>query len=255
MKRKVLFITLCLIIIFLNLTSSFVFADDVYGQNLWFNSTFDDDFNGYTFNSTTLNGGTLESVDGYSEHNGVRLYRENYSSNTRRCWINTSKPSVSTYKAGDSFTLSAWVRVDTQLTPTVNNIIPSSVIMVRGSSGDTPQIVIPKTSTVGEWVYYTNTFTATSNGYFNGCYVILGSNGAITVSNIKLEKGENATSWTPAPEDSTYVPSLLISILSILKNIIISALPIVLPVSAFIFCAINNCYSSIENVFKKLIKE
>lgn len=237
MIKRVICILSVLMLISLNLTSSFVFADDTYGENLWLNSTFDDSFNGYFYHSSTFNGGTAEIVDGYSGHNGVNLSRENYSGYSR-CWVYTVKPSISTYKSGDIFILSAWVRVDNQLTANLNGFFPNSVVMVRGSAGDTPQIIIPNTAKVGEWVYYTNTFIASSDGKFDNCFVILGANGAITVSNIKLEKGSKATSWTPAPEDRTYISSLLISMLSLLKDSIISVLPIVIPIAGIIVIAI-----------------
>lgn len=236
MIKKVICIFSVLMLISLNLTSSFAFADDTYGENLWLNSTFDDSLNGYIYHASTLNGGTAEIVDGYSEHNGVKLSRENYSGSTR-CWVYTVKPSISTYKSGDIFTLSAWIRVDKQFTASLGGN-PNFSVMVRGSAGDTPQINIPKTAKVGEWVYYTNTFSASSDGYFDNCFVLLSGNGAITVSNIKLEKGSKATSWTPAPEDSTYISSLLISMLSLLKDSIISVLPIVIPIAGIIVIAI-----------------
>lgn len=245
MIKRVICILSVLMLISLNLTSSFAFADDTYGENLWLNSTFDDSFNGYLYSSGTFNGGTAEIVDGYSGHNGVNLSRENYSG-YYRCWLYTVKQSIRTYKSGDIFTLSAWIRVDNQLTSSLNGSFSNSVVMVRGSSGDKPQIIIPKTAKVGEWVYYTNSFIASSDGVFDGCYVILGGNGAITVSNIKLEKGSKATSWTPAPEDRTYISSLLISILSYVKDIIIFVLPIVIHIAGIIVIAIISL-----NLFKK----
>ena len=233
MKRKVLCIMLCLIITFF-MTNSVVFSYD-YGQNLLFNSTFDYGLNKYFISN--LNGGTAEIADGYNGHNGVNLIRQGYSSNSR-CLI-SSTPNISTYKSGDEFTLSAWIKVNEPLAE-----FYLGELRITTSSG-VLQLVLSRTNvTVGDWVYYTNTFTAPGNGKITLFSVILYKNGSFTVSNIKLEKGSNATSWTPAPEDFT---DFFLSNFDYIIDLFISLLPIIIPVCSTIVISIISF-----NLFKKI---
>ena len=167
---------------------------EIGGRNLWPNSTFDLGLSGY---STSLNGGNAEVVSGYSGHNGIKISRSDYEG-ILRCYITTKEPPhINKYDKGDVFTLSAWVYIVTELTSDKGNNI-----MVRGTAGDTPQITIPKTTVVGKWTRFTTSWEAISSGSYSGCYILLRANGSMIVSNIKLEKGNKATDWTPAPEDT-----------------------------------------------------
>lgn len=164
------------------------------GRNLWRNSTFDNQFNGY---DPELNGGTIEvQQDALNGHNAVVLSRSGYDG-TDMCYIATSTyPSYHSYNAQDTFILSAWIYVQDVLDSN------SSDIIVRGTAGDKPAITIPSSTQVGKWMKLISTpFTATTNGQFQNCCVRLGKNGKIKVSQIKLEKGNKPTDWTPAPQD------------------------------------------------------
>lgn len=170
---------------------------EVGGRNLWKNSTFDQGMDGY---GTVTNEGTLTVVDGYSGHKGIRLSRSGYTGTTR-CWAMGQAGSISSaeYSAGDTFTLSAWVYIEAELVRSSGQ--RESAIMIRGSIGDYPQITIPETTPVGQWVNLKESYTFKADGEFNNPYVLLGANGSMIVSCIKLEKGTKATDWTPAPED------------------------------------------------------
>lgn len=171
----------------------------VGGRNLWQNSTFDANLDGYTNNHQYT--GKIEAVSsGYSGHSALRLSRSNYTSANRCYLIGNTPPTVQEYKAGDTFTLSAWVYIETALTQENNQ--RESAIMVRGTAGDKPQITIPNETPVGQWVLMQATSTFDADGSFANPFVLLGGNGTMRVSCIKLEKGGIATDWTPAPEDT-----------------------------------------------------
>ncbi len=154
--------------------------DDLLGRrNLLPNSSFDDGLTGYT--TSNLNGGTAEIADGYNGHNGVILTRHNCT-NSSRCSI-SSTPNITTYKSGDMFTLSAWIKVNEPLAE-----FYLGELRITKSSG-VFQLVLSRTNvTVGDWIYYTNTFTATDNGKFTGFSVMLHNNGSFTVSDISFTK-------------------------------------------------------------------
>lgn len=169
------------------------------GRNLWLNSTFDAELDGYTNNHQY--GGQIEVIsDGYTGHKALRLDRSAYTG-SNRCYLMSNKPpAVQEYKAGDTFTLSAWVYIEQTLTQAHNQ--RESAIMVRGTSGDKPQITIPNTTPVGQWTFLSEVHTFGADGSFVNTFVMLGGNGTMLVSCIKLEQGNIATDWTPAPEDT-----------------------------------------------------
>lgn len=170
---------------------------EIGGRNLIVNSTFDNDFDQWT-EYNNVEGASYEIVDGYGGKKGLRIERSGYSGNLRygvgqtATVLSKTLPSI---QSGETYTLSAWVRVDTALDNNKNNIF------LRTDSGDGPILRIPMDAEVGTWIRYQNTHTFTSDRVPSYFYVLIGLNGAITVSNLKLEKGNKATDWTPAPED------------------------------------------------------
>lgn len=76
------------------------------------------------------------------------------------------------------------------------------------------QFVTGLKPTVGKWERVTKTFTTKSNDYTG--FIRIDNNGSKTagtaavlkVANLKLEKGNRATDWTPAPEDMATVRQL-----------------------------------------------
>lgn len=171
---------------------------EIGGRNLWPNSSFENELEGYAINEGDT--GIVEVVDGYAGRKGVRICRTGYEGNTR---IGLNILSIlRDYKVGDEFTLSAWVKVD--VAPDSEN----NDIFVRGINGestvyDQPVIsnINPDAESLGKWIRYTAAYKATADNRFNNCFILLGKNGDMTVSNIKFERGNKATDWTPAPED------------------------------------------------------
>lgn len=174
--------------------SSTLDSIEIGGRNLWLNSSFNSGLESYTLTPAS---GTIEVDDEkFNSNNVLVLSRSGYSGTTRHYVSTKEPPSISSYNSGDSFILSAMIYVETKLDGENNNI------MVRGSKGDYPTITIPSSTAVGKWIKMVSpVFTATSDGTFTSGYVLLGKNGVLKVSQIKLEYGNKATDWTPAPED------------------------------------------------------
>ena len=170
---------------------------EIGGRNLIVNSTFDNDFDQWA-EYNNVEGASYEIVDGYGGKKGLRIERSGYSGNLRygvgqtATVLSKTLPSI---QSGETYTLSAWVRVDTALDNNKNSIF------LRTGSGDRPVLTIPMDAEVGTWIRYQNTYTFTSDRVPSSFHVLIGLNGAITVSNLKLEKGNKATDWTPSPED------------------------------------------------------
>ncbi len=174
----------------------------VGGRNLLRNSSFNLNFNN-SWNANLANG-SYSIVDGYNKQKGIKITRTGYSG-TSRVFIRNDVSNIPDFKKGDVYTLSAWVRIDTKFD--VN--IPVD-IFCRSAYGSTSMFDHPdinvKTSeaTVGVWKYYKTTYTFTNDvdeySYFG---IAISGNGACTISCIKLEEGNIATAWTPAPEDAS----------------------------------------------------
>lgn len=171
---------------------------EVGGRNFWPNSSFQNDLEGYLIDGAST--GTVEVVEGYGGRSGIRITRSGYEG-TSRIGLHI-KPILTEYSAGDEFTLSAWIKIDAAFDYENNDIF------VRGVSGDNANYDRPLIDnithngvTLGKWMRYETTFTAESDGTFVNCYILMGKNGDMTVSNVKFERGNKVTDWTPAPED------------------------------------------------------
>ena len=178
------------------------------GRNLIRNSSFNLSFSDSW--KANLASGSYSIVDGYNKQKGIKITRTGYSG-TSRVFIHNDVSNIPDFKKGDVYTLSAWVKIDTKF----DVDIPID-IFCRSAYGSTSQFDHPdinvKTSeaTVGVWKYYKTTYTFTNDvdeySYFG---IAISGNGACTISCIKLEKGNKATDWTPAPEDTeTYADNL-----------------------------------------------
>lgn len=161
--------------------------------NIWTNSTFTANLDSYT--TLAEDTGTIEVVtDGHNNHPGLKITRADYTGTDPAGVEQVDGPLIHSYEEGDSFTLSAWVRIDTA--PDAD-----ASIFVSGSAGDMPALTIPKDAEIGAWKRYITTFTADAAGTFETTWVTLPGNGVITVSEIKLEGGTMASDWSPAPQD------------------------------------------------------
>jgi hypothetical protein len=170
---------------------------EIGGRNLWLNSSFNYGFNGY---QSVANNGTIAlHSETFNGNSVLEIKRSGFTSTTvNRAYVASTKPpTISSFKKGETFTLSAYVYIDS----TIPLDASSNNIMIRGSLGDTPQITISQNDATDKWVLYKNTWTATADGTFAQCFILLGLNGAIRVSQIMLEKANTNSNWTAAPED------------------------------------------------------
>ena len=173
---------------------------EIGGRNLIKNSSFNSGslspFADYDFD------GTNSIVDGYNNNKGVNIARSGYTGSNRQGLQGSNILTIHSISKGETYTISAWVRVDTELDADNNDIFVRCLKESNNTTADFPKINIPSTTEIGVWKRYTNTHTFEDDRVYSGFYILLGKNGSMTVSCLKLEKGNKATDWTPAPEDS-----------------------------------------------------
>lgn len=173
----------------------------VGGRNFIRNSSFNLNFsNSWKINAAN---GSYSVVDGYNNQKGIKLTRTGYSG-SNRMFVYNEVSNVPDFKKGDVYTLSAWVRVDAEF----DVDIPIDIFCRSATSStsyfDHPDINISTNeATVGVWKYYKTTYTFEDNvNEYRQFVIAITGNGTCTVSCLKLEEGNMATSWTPAPEDT-----------------------------------------------------
>ena len=152
------------------------------GVNLLENSSFEQGLTGW--NVFTAQGSTREVVQGPRGQKAVKISRHDYDG-TQRTGI-SRRPTVTKITAGEQFTISAWVRVD----EAPEGFNRNQIFLRNYSNGDKPVISIPNDANVGKWVKYSNTYTAEKDApNIDNFYILLGTTGAFSVSELKLERG------------------------------------------------------------------
>ena len=149
-------------------------------------------------------GNTIITVDGGISGNSLAISRTGYSGNAR--YFGTSKRWFLTdFEVGTSYTLSAWIKVRSDV-----DLDASGYVMARFRSADDKKLYA-LSLTVGvdtvkdEWLYYEKTWTIDDSDIAKlECVALaLDKNGMIEACDIKLEKGNKATDWSPAVEEDT----------------------------------------------------
>lgn len=164
------------------------------GVNLLSNSSFEQGLDGWSV--FTPDGSTREVVQGPHGQKAVKIARHDYTG-TNRTGV-CRRPNFAKVVAGEKFTVSAWVRVD----EAPEGFKRNAIFLRNPPNGDDPIISIPNDAEGGKWVKYSKTYTAKKDSSnVENFYILLGTNGAISVSEIKLERGGVPTEWTPAPGD------------------------------------------------------
>lgn len=169
-------------------------AVEIGGRNLLYDST-GNLKNGWSANVTITENGGLSG-------NSLAISRTGYSGNAR--YFGVSKRWFMTdFKVGTSYTLSAWIKVRSDV-----ELDASGYVMARFRSADNTKLhILPLTvnskTKKDEWLYYEKTWTIDDSDIAKlECVALaLDKNGMIEVCDIKLEKGNKPTDWTPAPED------------------------------------------------------
>lgn len=152
------------------------------GVNLLENSSFEQGLTGW--NVFTAQGSTREVVQGPHGQKAVKITRHDYDGSLRT-GLNR-KPAFSKVTAGEQFTISAWVRVDEK----PEDFNRNQIFLRNYPNGDKPVISIPNSAEVGKWVKYSNIYTAEKDApSVENVYILLGTNGSFSVSELKLERG------------------------------------------------------------------
>ena len=173
-----------------------VTAVEIGGRNLLYDST-GNLKNGWNANVTiTENGG----ISG----NSLAISRTGYSGNARYFGV-SKRWFLTDFKVGTSYTLSAWIKVRSDV-----ELDASGYVMARFRSADNTKLhILPLTvnskTKKDEWLYYEKTWTIDDSDIAKlECVALaLDKNGMIEVCDIKLEKGNKATDWSPAVEEDT----------------------------------------------------
>ena len=177
-------------------TKSAVDSIQIGGRNLLYDST------GNLKNGWS--GNTIITVDGGISGNCLAISRTGYSGNAR--YFGTSKRHAMTdFNAGTSYTLSAWIKVRSDVELDANGYV-----MARFRSADNTKLyalslTVSSQTEKDKWIYYEKTWTINDSDIAKlECVALaLDKNGMIEACDIKLEKGNKATDWSPAPEDTT----------------------------------------------------
>ncbi len=149
-------------------------------------------------------GNTIITVDGGISGNSLAISRTGYSGNAR--YFGTSKRWFLTdFEVGTSYTLSAWIKVRSDV-----ELDASGYVMARFRSADNTKLhILPLTvnnkTKKDEWLYCEKTWTIDDSDIAKlECVALaLDKNGMIEACDIKLEKGNKATDWSPAVEEDT----------------------------------------------------
>ena len=176
-------------------TKSAIDSIQIGGRNLLYDST-GNIKNGWS-------GNTIITVDGGISGNSLAISRTGYSGNAR--YFGTSKKHAMTdFEVGTSYTLSAWIKVRSDVV-----LDASGYVMARFRSADDKKLyalslTVSSQTEKDKWIYYEKTWTINDSDIAKlECVALaLDKNGMIEVCDIKLEKGNKATDWSPAPEDT-----------------------------------------------------
>ncbi|CQR23759.1 phage minor structural protein [Streptococcus varani] len=94
---------------------------------------------------------------------------------------------------GDTYTISCWARVSS--TSSQNSV---NLLMRSWTTSDTRKVLL-KSINHTDWKRYSITFVA--DAVYNSIQFGQNSGGVVEICGMKLESGNIATDWTPAPED------------------------------------------------------
>ena len=167
-------------------------ADNVQvgGRNLAYGTSFSNDPN---------------AVDGYGGNKAIVFNYSGWESGVRNFsgtpW---SKMTIDGVRAGEMYTISGWVYIYDDV-PVINQ--NRTTVFYRFANGTGYYVDINfSLDLVGDirnkWVFVSNTITIPKDVLAkSGSFQIGGYDGHFLVSSVKVERGNKATDWTPAPED------------------------------------------------------
>lgn len=176
--------------------ASAITAVKIGGRNLLYDST-GNLKNGWSGNTVINAGGGISG-------NSLSVSRTGYSGNARYFGI-SKRHFLTDFEVGTSYTLSAWIKVrgDAELDS-------NGYVMARFRSADdkklyTLSLTVNGSTVKDKWVYYEKAWTINDSDIakLECVALVLDKNGMIEACNIKLEKGNKATDWSPAVEEDT----------------------------------------------------
>ena len=171
------------------------------GTNLIANSNFAK--NAYWSTNST----TAYNDNGYNGNRCITITRSGSTNSSRTGTTSTTNSINDVIPKGTIFTLSGWVYVHSGSgIPTLDEDNSSFFLrcfrVTDDAIVDVINIPIPRTTEVNKWVYFSKSGTIFENYKAHpSVSFYLGKNGKISLSQVKLEYGNKATSWTAAPED------------------------------------------------------
>ena len=181
-------------------TKNLVSSDDVQeivdnleigGTNLLRNSNFKYDF---TYWVESYPGGCAQILESQCDYIGkfVQLTQEQvYPNASDVCRFYANPITNFTHTVGETYTLSFYGAI-------INSDI-DSVGIIAAIAGDGQRIGRFKVSEANTWTLFTATYTATIAGSLTFHSDVEGA--IFQLANIKLEKGNKATDWSPSPKD------------------------------------------------------
>ena len=171
-------------------------AVEIGGRNLLYDST-GNLKNGWNANVAITENGGLSG-------NSLAISRTGYSGNARYFGI-SKRHFLTDFAVGTSYTLSAWIKVRSDV-----GLDASGYVMARFRSADDKKLyalslTVSSQTEKDKWIYYEKTWTINDSDIAKlECVALaLDKNGMIEVCDIKLEKGNKATDWSPAVEEDT----------------------------------------------------
>lgn len=158
---------------------------EVGGRNLIKNSTFKTDTSLWVaencsvvqYESVNADIGTAAKITVTGNYATGREYGRFYSSTVNNF----------THESGELYTLTVWV-----------DVMASGMSVYVGRSGAEQVIMTCTPSSANAWYKFTTTYTSSGIGSLS---FYANKAGSFAISKIKLERGNKATDWTPAPED------------------------------------------------------
>ena len=159
---------------------------NIGGRNLLLKSQSFDDSNGWLYQNGHIVERNLQSYNGRNV--ATRIYLSG------RSW-DMHKPF--TFTEDTEYTLSCWVKLET-----TNNVV---FYLNNSYSWENPLKILDVKGNLGEWKKVVITFrpqsNLKSNIHIGGNEKVTQNVGNILICDMKLEKGNTPTDWTPAPED------------------------------------------------------
>lgn len=173
-------------------------AVQIGGRNIIRNTAYDE--NGQYWSNIDTDASII--IDDYLGKHNAMLFEQ--SGNANYVWRGSvSKLIDGDFAEGDQYTLSGWAYVYSDI-PADANIKVN--VYGTGASGNVYLFDMALNSLEADkWVYFSATAQVPSN-FSNGMiFPHIEKNGKFKLANLKLEKGNKATDWSPAPEDMASV--------------------------------------------------